>query len=65
MKQGYKRVTENILRGYLCNRPRDKDRKCVGLWKVSRDKENLENYLMNLSTCKIVLREVTYICLNG
>lgn len=62
MKQESKRVTENIIRGWLYNRPRGRDRKCVGARKVSREKEDLMNHLKSLSIYKIVLREVTHIC---
>lgn len=53
MKQGPKRVIQNIPRGWLCKRHRGWDRKSVGSRKVSREEVPI-NYLMNLSACKIM-----------
>ena len=52
MKQESERVTENIIR-WLYNRPRDRDRKCVGARKVSREKEDLMNRLMSCPYTKL------------
>lgn len=58
MKQESKRVTENTVRGWLYNRPRDRDRKCMGTKEDLQRKRGSDESSDELVIYKIALEKL-------